>query len=104
MVMGVRAEDVLVEDTGVNRDVEGDKAIYYRLGKYRIRHGEPWGHVVRIHLDNEGVRSLVAICARGQSPPPGEPVEVMIKADRIHWFQAGDEGRRLPCPHSDQSL
>ena len=93
VVFGVRPQHVLLNGGPPPSDI-GDRIV---IGEATVRHLEPLGDCINVHLRTVGGESIVARIAPTSPVSPGQAVSVGLDLSYAHVFSA-DDGRRLGAP------
>ncbi len=86
VVLGIRPEAIRIRPPGapLSGVVRAEVALL-----------EPLGDRTDVHLDLEGHPRLIARVESRAAPSPGASVSLDIPADRAHFFEADEQGRRI---------
>lgn len=102
VVLGIRPQRAMVKDGGPRVEAEerpgsSDLADRTVIGGATVRHIEPLGDSINIHLRTAGGASIVARVTPTTAVSPGQTVSVGLDLSYAHVFSA-DDGRRLSAP------
>ncbi len=89
-VFGIRPQHVLLNGGPLSSDA-GNRTV---IGEATVRHLEPLGDCINVHLRTVGGESIVARIAPTIPVSPGQSVSVGLDLSYAHVFSA-DDGRRL---------